>query len=224
MKRLFVPVAVLALALAGCSSATKCESCCAADETGFEPLFNGKDLTGWKATNSEKAGNCFGVVDGAIQAHCGPSHLFYVGSTHNHDWKNFHVKLEVMTTPGSNGGFYFHTRPSDSVWPDTGFEVQVNATHKDPKKGASLYAIVNLMEPPAPDGVWYTQEIIVEGNHVRSIVNGKTVVDYTQPEGGDPDRPKGMAGRVIDHGTFAIQGHDPKSVTYYRNIRVKPLP
>src|SRR5690606_29464523 len=131
----------------------------------------------------------------------GRSHLFYTGPVANHDFKNFHIKLEVMTTPGSNGGFYFHTRPQDKGWPDAGYEVQVNATHKDIKKGASLYGIVNVLEPPAPDGQWYTQEIIVEGNRIRSIANGVTVVDYTQAEGGDPNRPKNMAGRVLSSGT-----------------------
>ena len=31
-------------------------------------------------------------------------------------------------------------------------------------------------------------------------------------------------GRLIDHGTFALQGHDPGSETHFKNILVKPLP
>ena len=30
-------------------------------------------------------------------------------------------------------------------------------------------------------------------------------------------------GRVIDHGTIALQGHDPNSTVHYKNIRIKPL-
>ena len=44
---------------------------------------------------------------------------------------------------------------------------------------------------------------------------------WTQPEGFGP--PKGMDGRKIDHGTIALQGHDPGSKVCYRNIMIKPL-
>ena len=53
-------------------------------------------------------------------------------------------------------------------------------------------------------------------------VNGKTTVDYTEP---DPVvRKKGREGRVVSSGTFALQGHDPKSKVWIKNIRVKVLP
>jgi hypothetical protein len=48
------------------------------------------------------------------------------------------------------------------------------------------------------------------------------LVDYTEPAG--VERPADMAGRVISHGTFALQGHDPGSKVMYRKIMVKPLP
>ncbi|NQT01222.1 MAG: ThuA domain-containing protein, partial [Planctomycetes bacterium] len=47
-------------------------------------------------------------------------------------------------------------------------------------------------------------------------------VDWTEPEDGKP--PRGMPGRKISSGTFALQGHDPKSVIFYRSVKVKPLP
>jgi hypothetical protein len=211
--------ALLACFLPACASGAKS----AADpDEGFVPIFDGKTLQGWKS--SEETPGCFKVEQGAIVAKGGRAHLFYDGTVAQHNFKNFHLKLDVMTTPGSNGGLYFHTAFQDKGWPDKGYEIQVNGSHKDPKRGASLYGIVNLPDPPAPDGVWYTQEIIVQGNRIRSVVNGKTVVDYTQPQDGEPNRPKAMTGRVLSSGTFAIQAHDPDSTTRYRNIRVKPLP
>jgi hypothetical protein len=53
-------------------------------------------------------------------------------------------------------------------------------------------------------------------------VNGKQVVDYT--EEANPERPPNMKGRLISHGTFAIQGHDPESKVIYKNIKVRVLP
>jgi hypothetical protein len=53
-------------------------------------------------------------------------------------------------------------------------------------------------------------------------VNGKVVNEYTQED--PPKREKGWEKRVVDHGTFALQGHDPGSEIHDRNIKVKPSP
>jgi hypothetical protein len=65
-------------------------------------------------------------------------------------------------------------------------------------------------------------EIKVEGKHIVTKVNGKVISDFTQPEDWTP--PKGMPGRMVDHGTIAIQGHDPGSEVHYKSILIKPLP
>ena len=57
---------------------------------GWIPLFDGKTLDGWKA--SEHQGS-FKVVDGQILVHGERSHLFYVGPVHNADFKNFELKI-----------------------------------------------------------------------------------------------------------------------------------
>jgi hypothetical protein len=48
------------------------------------------------------------------------------------------------------------------------------------------------------------------------------VVDYIEPA--EPYRADTNFGRVLNHGTFALQGHDPGSTTFFKNIRVRPLP
>ena len=64
--------------------------------------------------------------------------------------------------------------------------------------------------------------IKVEGKHVIIKLNDKTVVDYTEPD--NVQREKGNEGRVLRSGTFALQGHDPNSKVFYKNIMVKVLP
>ena len=66
-----------------------------------------------------------------------------------------------------------------------------------------------------------TEHIIVQGKHVQVFVGDKKVSDWTQPN--DWMGPKGNPGRVLTSGTFALQGHDPKSTVMYKYIRVKPL-
>lgn len=176
-------------------------------EEGWISLFNGKDLTGWKASEGVE----WVVEDGKIATPPKRSHLFT-----ERKFKNFEFQAEVMTTPGSNSGIYFHTAYEDT-WPSHGHECQVNVTHGDPVKTGSLYNVVKLYETPAKDNQWWTQHIKVKGKNIVVKINGKIVLDYTEPEGV-------TAERRLSEGAFALQAHDPKSRVYYRNVRVKPLP
>ena len=189
------------------------------DADGFIPLFNGKDLDGWKA--NEKP-DVFKVVDGNIVVNGPVCHLFYVGPVQNHEFKDFHFKAQVMTFPNSNSGIYFHTKYQEKGFPNAGFECQVNNTYKaDPKKTGGLYAIKDVMNTaPVGDNEWFDYDIIVKGKHVEIKINGKTTADWTQP---DDWKPRGFSARQIGSGTFALQGHDPGSKVMYRNIRVKPM-
>ena len=104
---------------------------------GWISLFNGKDFTGWKISDSKQAK--WRVEDGMIVANGPRSHLFTI-----REFKNFEFKAEVKTTPGSNSGIYFHTKYQESGWPVVGHEAQVNVTHGDPVKTGSVYGVVKL--------------------------------------------------------------------------------
>ncbi len=219
---------VFALALAVSSTA---------QDKGFVPLFNGKDLTGW--TPSKENQDSFSVnKDGVLVLKGGRSHLFYTGDVNGGKFKNFELKLKIKTFPGANSGVYFHTEMQGEGWPAKGYECQVNSTHKDPKKTGSLYAVENILvlkegqaEPkggkhtkrdkaPSTDGEWFDYHITVKGKQITIKVNGETTVDYTEPEGGPGTN---FAGRKLDEGTFALQAHDPDSEVHYQSIEVKPL-
>ncbi len=186
-------------------------------KTGFVPLFNGKSLDGWKL--AEENPQSWKVIDGQLVCEGPRCHLFYVGKLA--PFKNFHFIAEVKTTPGSNAGIYFHTRYQANNWPKYGFECQVNVSHRDPKKTSSLYSVVNVADPGVKDDEWYTQEIIVKGKNVVLKVNGKTMVDYTEPD--NQAAASKQFERVLGEGTFALQAHDPDSKVYFKNLRVKKL-
>jgi hypothetical protein len=191
---------------------------CAA-EKDWTDLFNGKDLTGWKANENT---DTFTVQDGAIVAHGARSHCFYVGDFKNHMFTDYELKVDVMTLPGSNGGIFIGTEYQDKDWPAKGFEVQVNNTYNsDQRKTASLYEVKDNGSEVAKDNVWFTEHIIVKGDTITTNVDGKQVVQWTQPA--DWKGTKNFPGRRIGPGTIALQGHDPKSTVYYKNIRIKPL-
>ena len=175
-------------------------------DEGFVSLFNGQDLSGWKASEN---GN-FSVEDGAIVVRGNRAHLFTIS-----EYQNFDFTCEILTQPGSNSGIYFHTA-YEETWPSRGYEVQVNCTHSDPVKNGSLWGVVKNYNARVKDNEWYAMQITVEGQNIVTRVNGETVVDYTEPAGV-------TAARRIGKGSIALQAHDPKSVVKYRNIRLKQL-
>lgn len=181
-------------------------------------IFDGKSLDGWKASENPST---FSIEDGAIKVAGPRAHLFYTGSVENHNFKDFEFKAKVMTKPGSNSGMYIHTEYQEDGWPSKGYEIQVNNSHSDWRRTGSLYAIEDVREVYVKDNEWYTEHIIVKGNHITIKINDKTVVDYTEPD--DVARDSGMAGRKLSSGTVALQGHDPKSVVYFKDIMVRPL-
>jgi hypothetical protein len=183
---------------------------------GWISLFDGKDLNGWKLSDSKTSQ--VHVEDGKIVMVGPTSHLFS-------DWqfKNFIFEADVMQTPHANSGIYFHTHYQEHGFPKTGYESQVNVSHRDPVKTGSLYHFVKLYKTEPKDNEWWKQTVIVEGKHVVIKINDKTVVDWTEPEN------VGNRGEKIGCGSFGLQAHDPEkkfpdSKTYFKNIRVKPLP
>jgi hypothetical protein len=200
--------------LAACSNSHKLKG-----SDGWISLFDGKSLNGWKF--SEQPGT-FSFEDGAIKVAGVRSHLYYDGPVLNHNFTNFEFKARVMTKPGSNSGIYFHTAYQQTGFPDKGFEVQVNNSHSDWKRTAGLYDIKDVRETYVKDDEWFTEYIKVEGKHVITKINDIVVCDWTQPDDFTP--PKGHPQRIISSGTFALQGHDPKSVVFFKDIMVKPLP
>ena len=181
-------------------------------------LFDGKTLNGWKKNQNPET---FSVENGAIKV-AGPiSHLFYDGKVSNAEFKNFEFKAMVMTKPNANSGIYFHTVFQPQGFPSKGHEIQVNNSHGDWRRTGSVYGVKDTKETYVKDNEWYEEYIKVEGKKITIKINGQTVVEYTEP---DDVAEKNKGGRAISSGTFALQGHDPGSVVYYKDIMVKLLP
>lgn len=189
---------------------------------GWHSLFNGKDLTGWKA-NAENP-QAFSVQDGAIHIKGGRGHIFYVGEVNGAKFKNFEFQAKVMTKANANSGIYFATEYQKDGWPSKGYECQVNNSFdKDPRRTGSLYAVKDVTEKLVPDDQWFDYNIKVQDKNITISINGKVVSEYTEKEG--DQRQGGMEGRWIkDGGTFAFQAHDPGCEAFYKDIKVKPLP
>lgn len=184
---------------------------------GWVSLFDGKTLTGWKAAENPAT---FSVQDGAIVVFGPRAHLFYDGPVNNHTFKNFEWKAQVKTMPGSNSGMFIHTTYQDTGWPNKGYEIQVNQTHTDWRKTGSVYALQDVKETFVKDDEWYTEQITVQGKRVTIRVNNKIINEYTEPD----SISRGTSGKKLSMGTVALQGHDPKSKVFYKDIMIRVLP
>jgi hypothetical protein len=196
---------------------------------GWQELFNGKDLTGWKANTHPDS---FSVVDGLLKAHATniiSSHLFYIGdqTSGTVNFKNFELEATVRCDGIANSGIFFDTAINSGEGPHLhlgkGYEVQLNNQDRDQRKTGSLYAVVDLLKSPVDETQWFKIRFRVVGKHVVIWVNDKQVVDYTEES--PPKRGKGREKRVIDPngGAIALQAHDPSSTYYFKNIRIKKI-
>lgn len=196
-----------------------------ADSDSWRDLFDGHSLDGWKA--DQHAEN-FTVVDGTLKTHGhgGMSHLFFVGAGDDYQrFTNFELTFECRGEPSSNSGVFFHTdwELRKKKYLNVGYELQLNSTAKEKKKTGSLYAVVNLDESPVDETKWFRVRLRVEGKRIRVWLNDKQVQDYVEPE--NPRREPSRAKRLLsaDGGAIALQAHDPKSVFYFRDIRIREL-
>ncbi|HET6406885.1 MAG TPA: DUF1080 domain-containing protein [Chthoniobacteraceae bacterium] len=187
-------------------------SLAADDASGFKPLFNGKDLTGWHARKPD-AKNAWKVADGALVNDLKPGEHGVDLVTDAKFW-NFTVRYEFSVPDGSNSGFYLRGR----------HEIQILGDHKSGKPGkGGNGAIYQHTEPSSyagkAGGEWQTVEATMIGNKVTVILNGVKIHDNVVVEratGGELDT------KVNEPGPFLIQGdHGRVSV---RKVEVKELP
>jgi hypothetical protein len=172
------------------------------EEKGWVQLFNGKDLTGWK-THPRSPGK-WRVEGGVLIGSGNASHLF----SERGDYENFRYRVEAMINDGGNSGQYFRTEFGPGF--PKGYEAQINSTHSDPQRTGSLWGIVQVNKQLHKPDVWFTQEVIADGDHIIIKVDGEKVVDTHDTK--------------FKKGHFALQQHDPKSVVKFRKIEVMELP
>lgn len=212
MQQYFL-LSLLAVFTLGCSVRK------AAPDEQWVSLFDGKSLNHWRASENPST---FTVQDGNIVVHGPRAHLFYDGPVADHQFKNFELKVQVMTTSGSNSGIFIHTGYQERGWPSKGYEVQVNNSQSDWRRTGSLYGVQDVKEVYVKDNEWFTETIRVEGKRITVKINDRTVVDYTEPEG--VEKEEGRAEKRLSSGTIALQGHDPDSKVYYKDVLIRVLP
>ncbi len=196
-------------------------------EDDWKSLFNGHDLTGWKANQNPES---FTVENGLLKTHGlnDMAHLYYFGENDNQPEKfiNFEFRCEVLVMAKSNSGIFFHTNyEKTDHFLKHGYEAQINNDPRTTKElTGSLFAVIPVLESPVRDEEWFRYYIKVDGDHIIIKVNDTITVDYR--EGENPVRKPFRKDRLLQKngGALAIQAHDKDSTVYFRNIQLKKLP
>jgi Domain of Unknown Function (DUF1080) len=187
---------------------------------GFTPLFNGKDLTGWKVYKGDM--DKWGAADGL---------LFVQGSgggwlLTEKAYGNFELRLEYKVPVNGNSGVALRApRMGDVTY--AGMEIQIlddnGPAYKELKPWqytGSLYGVV----PPSkrvtkPAGEWNTMRITCKGRQVTVEVNGTKVVDANLDD--HKDENEKHPGLLREKGCLGLQSHDGR--VEFRNVVVKEL-
>lgn len=199
---------------------------------GWEPLFDGRTLAGWRGYRQAAPPAGWRVVDGAI-TRVGPGGDLITDA----EFGNFELELEWKISPGGNSGIIYRVVEDstlDYVW-RSGPEYQIldNGAHadgRDPLTSAgsnfALYAPVRDVTRPV--GEWNQARLVVNGNHVEHWMNGVKLLEYEfgSPEWEQRVRASKFAsmpryGRGA-RGHIALQEHE--AWVAYRNLRIRRLP
>jgi hypothetical protein len=196
-------------------------------EAQWKPLFNGKDLSGWKHVGPGE----MTVADGLIQTHGGMGLLYWTGQ------KFGNCKIRVvfkMKDENDNSGVFIRIpiEPREEWMPvHYGYEVQIDnhpekSDEDDYHITGTLYSLTKpLAKPAKPGPEWNTMEITLDGPRTVVFVNGEKVTDYTecQPV---PDKKfdfEPQRGRRPNEGYFGLQNHSKNDIVFFKEVAWMPL-
>ncbi|GBD37169.1 hypothetical protein HRbin36_02299 [bacterium HR36] len=188
--------------------------------TNLKPIFNGKDLEGWKEVPGKKSK--FTVTEkGELNITNGPGDIQTVG-----EWDDFVLQLEIFSHGKHlNSGVFFRCLPGE-FW--SGYEAQVRNEWQGEDRSkpvdfgtGGLYNRQPARRVVSDDNEWFTMTVVAQGPHIAIWVNGFQTVDYTDTR---PPAKSARQGTKLTAGPISLQGHDPTTNLSFRNIRLAQLP
>jgi hypothetical protein len=191
--------------------------------TDLAPIFNGKDLTGWKrfTANEKQAKSEFTVTpEGWINVKNGPGDL-----QTEKQWADFVFQGECISNGKAlNSGVFFRCIPGQY---QNGYEYQIQNGFKDNDRTkpadfgtGAIYRRVPARKVVPNDHEWFTMTLIAHGSHIATWVNGYQTVDWTDTR---PENDNARNGCKLGAGPISLQGHDKTTDLSFRNLRIAEL-
>ena len=210
---------------------------------GWQLLFDGQTLNGWRSFNDTTLVSGWTVVDGCIQASGeGGDASGYIVT--DKKYANFELMWDWKLTKGGNSGMLYHVveHPRFNVPYVTGPEYQLidvegweelNAPTKLEewqKLGVdyAMYLPDSAKMKVNPVGEWNTSKIVFDNGHVEHWLNGEKILEFeAYTDDWFARKASGKWGDATEYGlahegVICLQDHgDPAS---FRNIKIKELP
>lgn len=208
---------------------------------GWQLLFDGETLTGWKRFNHDTIGPLWTVKDGAIMCDgtgLGEGSGTNRGSLHTtREFGNFDLVLDFKLSPAGNSGIIYHavedpkytydyeTGPEYQLLDDAGWKGEL----KDAQKAGSSYDMFPAPKTKKlnPPGEWNTARIVYRDGHVEHWLNGEKILEFD--ENSDDFKTRYSNSKWRDYpdwnkfktGVISLQDHG--APVYFRNIKVREL-
>jgi hypothetical protein len=189
------------------------------DKSEWQPLFNGKNLEGWKHVGPGEVV----VENGLLKTVGGMGLLYHPGEKLG----NAVVRVVYKISGDSNSGVFIRIpeQPTEPWMPvNKGYEVQIDDSEDDWHRTGVLYSFTKTLAQPK-NGEWNTMEITIEDERTLVTVNGVKVTDFKEgspvPEKkakSEPDR-----GKRAPSGYIGLQNHSDKDIVYFKEVSVKKL-
>lgn len=191
-----------------------------AQNSDWQALFNGSDLTNWQQVGP----GAFSIEDGLLKSSGGMGLLWYTPGK----FEDAEIRVVFKNPGGKNSGVFIRIpeQPTEPWMPvNRGYEVQIDNNADEFHATGVLYSLTRADVQPSMPGEWNTMLIRLDGDRTTVEVNGVLVTDFSEgdevppkKEWYEPDRgPRPNAGYI------GVQNHGEEDIVYFREISVRSL-
>ena len=236
MKKLSLSFLLAAIVMSACQNHNVLSE--AEKAAGWELLFDGQTLNGWRDYNGTELTAPWVVEDGTLAAlGQGDDENGYIVT--DKQYENFELTFDWKISEGGNSGVLYHvvehaqfktpyaTGPEYQILDNVGFPEKL----EDWQLAGADYAM--YVADPAKTklkavGQWNNSKIVFDNGHVEHWLNGEKIVEFEawseewferKNSGKWDDYPEyGLARK----GVFSLQDHGDRA--WYRNMKIRELP
>lgn len=204
--------------------------------SGWQLLFNGKDLSGWSSPKGTALDTDWKVENGVLSLNetGTKTHLDMISVD---EYSDFDLRVDFKLTEGANSGIkYFFTRYNEGGWLGMEFQIIDNAQHPDAKLGrngnrqlSALYDMIPVTKKVVVKvGEWNHARIVSKGSQVTHYLNGQEVLRYDRKSPAFEQarqlskfKEAKPAFGSVSKGHILLQDHG--DIVYFKNVKIKAL-